>query len=64
VKPAPGVLADGKLGFENVKSVLGKSQQVADLMVGALRQLFVEEGAVPESAEPLGKMGKAYKYRS
>jgi hypothetical protein len=45
---------------KNVKSVSHNGQQFADLVVGAVRQFLVEEGFVPESGGPFGKVGRAF----
>jgi hypothetical protein len=42
------VLADRELGFENVKLVLDKDQQFADLTITATGEAMIERGCNPE----------------
>jgi hypothetical protein len=43
-------MADGELRLENVKSLLDDSQKSTDVMVGAVREGFVQQGFDPEGA--------------
>jgi hypothetical protein len=52
-------MADGKLRLENCESLLDDSQKSADVVVGAVREGFVQQGFDPESPESHRKIGRS-----